>query len=245
MNKFNYLILTILITAFFVTHLGATVVINPVIINFSKDINSQEIILENQSDKEKIFEVSIKEWKQENNDYVYIETNKIVVFPLMSKIPPKSKQKFRLVLKTRPSEPIQATYRLFFNEIAEKSKEKAKAASFSFLFKLLVPVFVEGNNFIKKNEKVWSTKINEKNKNITISLKNNGTNYVKIRNISVSQLNKFKDDNWQYILPGATRSWAIPFKNKTPFNFIDIKYSYIEDNEEKKISDKVYINEKK
>ena len=52
-----------------------------------------------------------------------METNKIVVFPLMSKIPPKSKQKFRLVLKTRPSEPIQATYRLFFNEIAQKSKQ--------------------------------------------------------------------------------------------------------------------------
>lgn len=242
MNKFKYLILSFFV---FANYFNATVVINPVIINFSKDLNSQEVVLENQSDKEKIFEVSIKEWKQENNDYVYIETNKIVVLPLMSKIPPKSKQKFRLVLKNRPSEPIQASYRLFFNEIAEKSKDKIKSASFSFLFKLLVPVFVEGNNFIKKNEKSWIIKTDEKNKNVKLSLKNNGSSYVKIRNISVNQLNKFKDDNWQYILPNATRSWVIPFKNKTPFNFIDIKYSYIEDNEEKKMSDKVYINEKK
>lgn len=232
-------LLTCLYTFFSLSSL-ANIMVNPVMIEFSDKELSQEISVENQSNSDKIFQASVKEWLQDSNgESVYKDTKKIIVFPLMAKIPAKSTQKFRIIFKKSADSMPQMSYRLFLEEVKNRAAAKSNAAMFSFLFKILIPVFINSDNLETKLDKKFEI-IKSKN-NYQVTLKNNGNKYIKIKDLTIKNVPNFKIKEWQYILPFSQRVWNIPIKKKIKDSELSLSYSLIENGEEKTEQTKVSL----
>jgi P pilus assembly chaperone PapD len=222
-----------LIAFFFITKAAnSNLTINPVSLEFSPKVTIQEITMENQSTETKAFELSLKRWQQDKNEDIYSDTNDIILFPLASKIPPHSKQKFRLILKNLPQNSEQIAYRLFFFERSYQTRSKDKVSAINFLLNMTVPVFVTGSKFIPIENTSWAANVVKKDSNIILSLTNNGSKFLKIRNITAKEAPSFKSGDWQYVLPAATRNWTIPFIKKATPNALTISYASVESFEE-------------
>lgn len=189
-----------------------TIFIKPVILEFSASQSSEEIVLENQGDKEKIFHVSIKEWHYEGNEFSYQDTNRVVIFPATAKIPPNGSQKFRVVVKRHPEAGRQEPYRIIFKEVPRPNKDVIEGVHFSFLYNILVPVFVMGHDYKAKVDVSWSAHNDKEKKLTTIAVDNTGTTFVKLRGLSSPKAPDLKQNDWVYLLPNQRRIWAV----KTP-----------------------------
>lgn len=218
----------------------SSLVINPVILEFSPKVTVQEITLENKADDTKAFEISLKKWQQDKNEDVYTETPDLIVFPLAVKLPPKSKQKFRLILKNPPQGAEQASYRLFFVESSYQTRSKPDVSAVTFLLKMTVPVFVSGANYKPEEKVIWSADI--PSKDMVLSLKNDGNRFIKIRNVTLKEVPSFGSPDWQYVLPKTTKTWTVPLGKKVPTDSITVHYAAIESFEEKKKNAKVSLS---
>ncbi|HXW53646.1 MAG TPA: fimbria/pilus periplasmic chaperone [Myxococcota bacterium] len=211
-------------------------VINPVFLELSSKVTVQEVIMENQSSETKAFEVSLKKWEQDEGQDIYSDTSEIVVLPLATKIPPSSKQKFRLVLKSPPQGTKQVAYRLFIVERPYKTTSDNTNSIVTFLLNMTVPVFVTGTQFKAIERASWSADFAKQNNSIVLSLANQGSKFIKIRDITVKEIPAFRSGDWQYVLPGTTLSFTIPFAKKTTPESLAISYAAVDPVEEKKQS---------
>lgn len=214
----------------------ASLVINPVSVELSPKQSTQEIVMENQTEEVKAFNVKIQHWQQEKNNDVYSETKDVIVIPLVAKIPPKSKQKFRVILKAIPQEKEQATYRLFFNEIPNQTMSKLESSAITFLLNMTVPVFAMGPNYKPIEKATWSAELIKKENSILLSLANTGSKFMKIRNVAAKEIPSFKSGDWQYVLPSTVRSWTIPIGKKTDLASLAVSYTEVESFDEVKKS---------
>ncbi len=183
--------------------------------------------MENQSNETKAFEVSLKRWEQDGGKDIYSDTNDIIVLPLAAKIPPQSKQKFRLVLKKPSLGTKQASYRLFFDERQYKQTSNLDNSIITFLLNMTVPVFVTGAQYKAIESITWSADIVKKDNSVVLAVANNGSKFIKIRNVTVKELPAFTSGDWQYVLPETKASFTIPLLKKTLPESLSISYASI------------------
>ena len=212
----------------------ASLVINPVSLDLSNKQATQEIVMENQTDEVKAFNVKIQQWRQEKGNDIYTETKDVIVIPLVAKIPPKSKQKFRVILKNTPQGKEQVPYRLFFNEIPHQSTSKIDGSAITFLLNMTVPVFATGTNYKALEKATWSAEYIKKDQSLILSLANAGSKFMKIRNIAAKEIPSFMSGDWQYVLPSTVRSWTIPFGKKSDPASLALTYMEVDSFDEVK-----------
>lgn len=201
-------IITIL---FLATHTVSHALINisPVFIEFSHKQNAIEVVLDNSESQEKVFEASIKQWKQENGEDVYTDTDEVLVLPAMRKVAPGSRQKFRVIVRKKTDGTTQKPFRLFFREVPHSLKNISPKAALSISFQLVLPVFVNEKNYERKDNIIWTAQYNENSKKILLKLENKGNTFFKFGNLRANEIIKPINPEWRYVLPNTEVSWEI------------------------------------
>lgn len=179
-----------------------------------------EFTLENVGTEEKLFQASIKKWEQKDTD-IYTPTDEVIVLPLMANIAPKTKQKFRVVLKKPVPARTQRNFRLYFSETSQRSA--LNKSGLSFLITITVPIFANGKDLSPTFETGWSLTKLAKNNQGKLTLKNNGARTISLTNLALLGKSDFVDNGMHYILPGSEFSWTVSLKNTKSD---DIKATY-------------------
>ena len=124
--------------------LASSFTLSPVRVFLSRTTHSETLTLRNESDQPISFQVSASEWHQNPDGSMALSpTDDVVFFPVLLKLKPGEARNLRVGV-TVPPAPIEKTYRLFVEELAEPRNAEAGAApSVRFLTKMGVPIFVE------------------------------------------------------------------------------------------------------
>lgn len=145
-------------------------------------------VINNGSDKID-FQVSVKEWNQdEKGKDVLVETKEIVFFPKVMSVEPNAQRAIRIGLKTPPSAK-EKTYRLFVEEIPTPKKttdENAKKnvkAGVTIAFRFSMPIFVKP---LKPQESYVIDKFEMTAGTVKATVKNTGNVHLKLRAVKFS-----------------------------------------------------------
>lgn len=187
----------------------ALINISPVLIEFSYKQSAIEVVLDNNETQEKVFEASIKQWKQENGEDVYTETDEVLVLPAMRRVAPGSRQKFRVIVRKKTDGAMQKPFRLFFREVPHSIKNISPKAALSISFQLVLPVFVNEKNYERKDDIIWTAQYNENSKKILLKLENKGNTFFKFGALRANEIIKPINREWRYVLPNNEISWEI------------------------------------
>jgi fimbrial chaperone protein len=167
------------------------------------------------------FQVSAKEWNQdEKGKDVYLDTKEIVFFPKVMSVEANSQRAIRVGLKTPPSSK-EKTYRLFVEEIPTPKKtpdvklEGKIQAGLTIAFRFAMPIFVKP---LRPQESYVLDKIEMSKSAVKAIVKNTGNVHVKLRAVTFSgkaadgkELFSKEVAGW-YILNGLSFSYeaAVP-----------------------------------
>ncbi|PKN52508.1 MAG: hypothetical protein CVU55_04490 [Deltaproteobacteria bacterium HGW-Deltaproteobacteria-13] len=140
--------------------------------------------------KEKInFQISVKEWNQdEKGKDVYADTKEIVFFPNVMTVEANEQRAVRIGIRTPPSV-REKTYRLFVEEIPSPKKapdvkiEGKVKAGVTIAFRFAMPIFVKP---LKPQENYVIDKIEMSKGAVKTIVKNKGNVHVKLRAVKFS-----------------------------------------------------------
>jgi fimbrial chaperone protein len=162
------------------------------------------------------FQVSVKEWNQdEKGKDIYADTKEIIFFPKVMTVDPNSQRAIRIGLKTPPSSK-EKTYRLFVEEIPVQKKaeevdtKKNIKAGLTIAFRFSMPIFVKP---LRPQEVCNIDKVEMSNGTVKAIVKNTGNVHVKLRTMKFSgkavdgkELYTKEIAGW-YILNGLSSSY--------------------------------------
>lgn len=145
-------------------------------------------VINNGSDKID-FQVSVKEWNQDDKGKdVLVDTKEIVFFPKVMSVEANSQRAVRIGLKTPPSA-REKTYRLFVQEIPTPKKtqdvdvKKNIKAGVTIAFQFSMPIFVKP---LQPQESYVFDKIEMSKGAVKAVVKNTGNVHVKLRAVKFS-----------------------------------------------------------
>jgi len=118
----RFFVTILCVVAFSSCVLAADFQIQPTTMNLSRKVRSGVFSVINNGNEKIDFQVSAKEWKQdEKGKDIYEDTEDIIFFPKVMSVEPNSQRAIRVGLKTPPSA-REKTYRLFVQEIPTPKK---------------------------------------------------------------------------------------------------------------------------
>jgi len=122
---------------------AGTLTVTPVSLSLGPRAASALLTLKNPGDQQLRYEVSVATWSEdEHGEMVLLPTDDIVVFPLLSSLPPHSEKTVRVGLIQRGAAATERTYRVFFQEMKPPQTESGDAAAVMLLMRIGIPVFV-------------------------------------------------------------------------------------------------------
>jgi fimbrial chaperone protein len=176
--------------AFFISPaIAADFQIQPTTMDLGRNVKSGAFSVINNG-KDKIdFQVSVKEWKQDDKGKdVYLDTKEIVYFPKIMSVEANSQRAVRIGLKTPPSAK-EKTYRLFVEEIPTPKKvedvdgNKKIKAGVMIAFRFSIPIFVQP---LKPQESYALDRIEMTQGTVKAIVKNTGNVHLKLRAVKFS-----------------------------------------------------------
>jgi len=186
--------------------------------NLSRKVRSGVFSVINNGNEKIDFQVSAKEWKQdEKGKDIYEDTEDIIFFPKVMSVEPNSQRAIRVGLKTPPSA-REKTYRLFVQEIPtpkkkvdlEVGEKKNIQAGLTIAFRFAMPIFLEP---LKPQESYAFDGIEMSKRMLKVSIKNTGNVHIKTRDVQFSgkdadgkEIFSKEVAGW-YILSGVTSSY--------------------------------------
>lgn len=196
--------------------------VSPVYIEFSNKQNAIEVFLDNQDTKERVFNASIKQWKQENGEDIYSDTTEVLVLPAMRRVAPGSQQKFRVIVPKKTDGSTQKSFRLFFREVPHSRKNITPKSALSIAFQFVVPVFVNEKNYTPMPDIKWTAQHDAHNKKILLKLENKGNTFFKFSQLRAKELTKSINSAWRYVLPNSEVNWKI--KSPQDIGMLSLKF---------------------
>lgn len=193
--------------------------VQPMTMDLSAGEKSGVFSVINKGNEKVDFQVSVKEWQQEEKGKdVYVDTKEIVFFPKVMSVDPNSQRAIRIGLKTPPSVK-EKTYRIFVQEIPtpKKAAEDSKKinAGVTISFRLSMPIFVKP---LKPQEAYVIDKLEMSKGTAKVIVKNTGNVHVKTRTVIFSgkaadgkELFSKEVSGW-YILQGL----SVPYEAAIP-----------------------------
>ncbi|MEZ4526450.1 MAG: fimbria/pilus periplasmic chaperone [Desulfobacterales bacterium] len=202
----------------------ATLGIWPVRVNLTPDQKIAEVILRNRGENEVKTQVYAKTWDMdEHGEFIETDTGDFVFFPRLLTIPGGEEKTLR-VGYNGDFPRVEKSYRLYIQELPEiqtpKQKETKKMeASFDFLLKLSVPVFVMPSN-APEPVKAEIAGVEPAETGLKVSFRNAGIRNFLLKKIEARLMDKngtvideFKDDYIQRVLPMRSVFLRIPLKS--------------------------------
>jgi fimbrial chaperone protein len=188
-NKCVGLAASLLFMAIFISPAFANFQVQPTTMDLGRNVKSGVFsVINNGSDKID-FQVSVKEWNQdEKGKDVYVDTKEIVFFPKIMSVEANSQRAVRIGLKTPPSA-REKTYRLFVEEIPSPKKttdveaNKNIKAGLTIAFRFAMPIFVKP---LQPQESYVFEKIDMFKGGVKAIVKNTGNVHIKLRAVKFS-----------------------------------------------------------
>jgi len=220
-NKCVGLVTILLFMFVFIAPVLAEFQIQPTTMEIGGKVKSGVFSVINNGNEKIDFQVSLKEWNQdEKGKDVLADTNDIVFFPKIMSVEPNSQRAVRIGLKAPPSA-REKTYRLFVQEIPtpkkltdEEGKKEIKAGV-SIAFRFSMPIFVKP---LKPQESFVFDSIEMSKGVVKANVKNTGNIHIKTRAIKFSG----KDTEGKEIFSKEVAGWyilnglSIPYEAEIP-----------------------------
>jgi fimbrial chaperone protein len=209
-------ICVLLAIVFVVQATAADFQVQPTTLDLSSKVKSGVFSVINNGNEKIDFQVSVKEWNQdEKGKDIYADTKEIIFFPKVMTVDPNSQRAIRIGLKTPPSSK-EKTYRLFVEEIPVQKKaeevdtKKNIKAGLTIAFRFSMPIFVKP---LRPQEVCNIDKVEMSNGTVKAIVKNTGNVHVKLRTMKFSgkavdgkELYTKEIAGW-YILNGLSSSY--------------------------------------
>lgn len=208
--KFSIVIPYIISLFFFNSEFAraASLQMYPLTINFCNDESVKPVFVKNTGDESVGAQFRLYKWDQKNRNDILTPTEKIIISPPITTIPPGKEQLVRII----SSKPVsfyndKGSFRLLIDELPGE-KQKTSQDKVSFLLRYSVPVFFECDD-LKPDLNNISIHID----NNELVIYNHGRTHLKLSNVRVNKDN----DNYLltkgllgYVLPGSEMSWVLP-----------------------------------
>jgi fimbrial chaperone protein len=163
--------------------------VQPTTMDLSGSVKSGVFSVINSGSDKIDFQVSVKDWSQdEKGKDVYLDTKEIVFFPTVMTVEANSQRAIRIGVKAPPSTK-EKTYRLFVEEIPTPKKttdvesKKNIRAGLTIAFRFSVPIFVKP---LRPQESYILDKIEMSKGAVKAIVKNTGNVHVKLRAVKFS-----------------------------------------------------------
>jgi fimbrial chaperone protein len=189
-KKCRGLAASLLFMALFISQaIAAEFQVQPTTMDLGARVKSGAFSVINNGNDKIDFQVSAKEWNQdEKGKDVYVDTKEIVFFPKVMSVEANSQRAIRIGLKTPPSA-REKTYRLFVEEIPTPKKtqdediKKNVKAGLTIAFRFSMPIFVQP---LKPQESYALDRIEMSKGTVKAIVKNTGNVHVKLRAVKFS-----------------------------------------------------------
>jgi fimbrial chaperone protein len=163
--------------------------VQPTTMDLGGPVKSGVFSVINNSTEKIDFQVSVKEWNQdEKGKDVYLDTKEIVFFPSVMAVEANSQRAIRIGLKAPPAAK-EKTYRLFVQEIPLPKKnpdvklEGKVQAGLTIAFRFSMPIFVKP---VRSQESYILDKIEMSKGAVKAIVKNTGNVHIKLRAVTFS-----------------------------------------------------------
>lgn len=214
----------ILCLAFSGLNIWADLAVTPPLLQYKNTDKFKEITIKNTSNKDRLFNISIKEWTQKNGEDFYTDTDDLIVLPITTQIKSNSEKLIRVILKSPVLEATQNSYRLFIREAPFGKKKEASGTSFEFLFSIIVPVFTHGKNFTAHENLVYTAQLDATKSKVLCTITNMGNTVELLSKVDAKAVSNTSYNQARYILHGAAYTWEFPVKSKQikdfPLNYL-------------------------
>jgi len=181
--------------------------ISPVGVALSPAKIRDTVTLTNNGELPTIIEARVFRWTQVATDDRLDETTEAIAVPPIFTLPPLTSQVVRVGLRRKPEDNSERAYRLILSEVPDG---KSGAGTIAVALQLSLPVFYTPPDL--KAEMQWSVS-HVTGSEIRVALKNVGGMHVKISEVMVTspsapEMPLAASTGFQYVLPGATRTWT-------------------------------------
>lgn len=210
--------------SFFCLDALADLAVTPPLLQFKGDDKFNEVTIKNESNKDRLFNISIKKWSQENGEDTYTDTDDLFILPIMAQVKPNSEKVIRVILKKPASEAAQNSYRLFIREAPFGPKKETSGTSFQFLFSIIVPVFTHGKNFIPNQSLIYKAEHDTAKNKVFVTISNTGNTVQLLNKIDAKSVSNALYNQARYILPGAFYTYEFPLKVKKSMKEFTLNY---------------------
>lgn len=199
----------------------------------SRDKSGAFTVVNNGSEKID-FQISVKEWSQDDGGKdVYADTAEVVFFPKMMTIEPNGQRTIRIGIKG-PQSQKERTFRLFVEEIPTpkretEPKEAGKIrAGLTIAFRFANPIFIAP---VKPQESAFVETLDLSGGTVKAVIKNAGNTHIKLQSVTFSgkapdgrELFAKELAGW-YVLQGMARAYeaAVPQDKCADLATIDVK----------------------
>ncbi len=218
-------------------NLWADLAVTPPLLQYRNDDKYNEITIKNTSERDRLFDISIKKWTQKDGKDIYEDTDDLIVMPITTKVIANNEKMVRVILKKPIAEATQNSYRLFIREAPSGKKKVTNGTSFEFLFSIIVPVFTHGKNFAANDNLVFTAQQDINNNKVLVTITNLGNTVALLSGVSAKSVSNTSYDQARYILHGTSYSWEFPLKVKKTIAQFTLDYLL----NEKKISKSLSI----
>lgn len=150
-------------------------------------------------------------WSQDKDgEDIYSKTSDIIFFPKIVEVNAGEERVVRVAYKGNPNKKFEQSYRLFAQELPQKSKA---GGALSFALRFSVPIFV---SYPRAKAFPVVEPLDVENGNLLIQVRNEGSKHLVVSNIKVAaidgsnnEIHNFQVKGW-YVLPKSQRVFSVP-----------------------------------
>lgn len=180
--------------------------------------NSGTVWLTNENNRPLRAQVRVYRWEQENNEDKLVETEDLIASPPFIEVPTDKRQVVRLVrfgaLKDAGNNtPCELSFRVVVDELPDFTEEETRAGM-NYVLRYSMPVFVQNPQCSKAAPKLdWQMVV--AGEQVFLEIANTGNQRAQLANVQLTATGggstTLVPGLMGYVLPGATRRFAIAF----------------------------------
>ncbi|OAM52345.1 hypothetical protein A7981_02345 [Methylovorus sp. MM2] len=191
--------------------------ITPLRLEFTKLQSMTTLTIKNRGTTATLVQMDVYKWTQQNGEDVLEPSRDVLVSPPVFTVDPHGEQVIRAVVRRKPDEQKEITYRLFLREIADRATEESTNETVRVLLGFSLPIFVKPN-IASEHDVVWTAKKLADHK-VSIKLNNQGQQHLQVSSFQLeNEQGKIITGQSQmsYVLPDNHREWMLDIEDPDP-----------------------------
>ena len=208
-----YILFSLLCPTF--SYAGGSLQLSPLRLSLSESTSVTTLTVRNRSTTPSLLQVELLSWKQKDGVDYFEPTRDILISPPVFTVAPNGEQILRAVIRRKPHAKDELTYRLFVQEVQDKSRP-VDSGSINVLLNISIPVFIQPA-ITPKQQLVWSAQTMADNK-VILKLANTGSNHIQVKSFELKATNDLMiaENSMRYVLPNTSTEWTL---NSHPKDF--------------------------